>query len=112
MVRGGLPEDSLAAALDAGENELGAVLAGAVEHEVDRDASALAGADRDPLDDLGIFGPVLGAVAVDLRGPWPAVTRFEHELAGRERQPDQERQRRVGVGVGGNLEQGDAGMLS
>jgi len=71
--------------LDAGEHELGAVLARAVEHEVDRDASSLAGADRDPLDDLGIFGPAVGAVAVELRGPWPAVARFEHQLAGGKR---------------------------
>ena len=77
----GLPEDPLAAALDAGEHELGAVLARAVEHEIDRDAAALAGADRDLLDDLGVLGPALGAVAVDLRGPRPAVARLEHELA-------------------------------
>ena len=80
----GLPEDPLAAALDAGEHELGAVLAWAVEHQVDRDPAALAGADRDPLDDLRIVGPaVLGAVAVDLRGPRPAVARLEDELAAR-----------------------------
>ena len=79
----GLPEDALAAALDAGEHELGAVLARAVEHEVDRDATSLAGADRDLLDDLGVLGPVFGAVAVDLRRPWPAVAGLEHELAGR-----------------------------
>src|SRR5204863_8715591 len=59
----GLPEDSLSADLDAGEAELGAVLAWAVEHEIDRDPAALAGADRDLLDDLGLAGPVLGAVA-------------------------------------------------
>ena len=52
----GLPEDPLAAALDAGEHELGAVLARAVEHQVDRDPAALAGADRDLLDDLGVIG--------------------------------------------------------
>ena len=40
----GLPEDRFAAALDAGEHELGAVLPRAVEHEIDRDATALAGA--------------------------------------------------------------------
>ena len=103
----GLPEDPLAAALDAGEHELGAVLARAVEHQVDRDAAALAGADRDLLDDLGLSRPaVLGAVAVDLRGPRPAVARLEDELAVGQRQPDQERERRVGVGVGGDLEQG------
>ena len=107
----GLPEDPLAAALDAGEHELGAVLARAVEHEIDRDPAALAGADRDSLDDLGLLGPLLGAVAVDLRGPRPAVTRLEHELAARERQPDQERERRVGVGVGGDLEQGARGLM-
>jgi hypothetical protein len=100
-----LPEDCFAAALDAGEHELGAVLARAVEHEIDRDPTPLAGTDRDPLDDLGFFGPALGAVAVDLRGPWPAVAGFEHELAVGERQPDEEREARLGVGVGGNLEQ-------
>ena len=104
-----LPEDPLAATLDAGEHELGAVLARAVEHEVDRDTAALAGADRDALDDLGLLGAsCFGAVAVDLRGPRPAVARLEHELASRERQPDQERERRVGVGVGSDLEQGHA----
>jgi hypothetical protein len=36
----GLPEDSLAAALDVGEHQLGAVLARAVEHEIDRDTGA------------------------------------------------------------------------
>ena len=66
----------------------------------DRDATALAGAHRDPLDDLRVLGPVLSAVAVDLRGAWPAVAGFEHELAGGERQPDQEREGRVGGGVG------------
>ena len=102
----GLPEDPFAATLDAGEHELGAVLPRAVEHQVDRDTAALAGADRDPLDDLGVSGPALGAVAVDLRGPRPAVAGLEDELAGREREPDQERERRVGVGVGSDLEQG------
>ena len=75
-----------AAALDAGEHELRAVLAWAVEHQIDRDASSLAGADRYLLDDLRVFGPaVLGAVAVHLRGPRPAVTGLEHELAVGER---------------------------
>ena len=53
----GLPEDPFAAALDAGEHQLRAVLARAVEHEIDRDAAPLAGPDRDPLDDLGLLGP-------------------------------------------------------
>ncbi len=57
----GLPEDSLAAALDAREHELRAVLPWAVEHQVDRDAASLAGTDRNPLDDLGIIGPALEA---------------------------------------------------
>jgi hypothetical protein len=105
----GLPEDAFAAALDAGEHELGAVLAWAVEHEVDRDAASLAGADRDLFDDLRIFGPALGAVAVDLRGPWPAISGFEHQLAGGERQSDQERQRPIGLGVGRDLEQDGLG---
>jgi hypothetical protein len=37
-----LPEDPFAAALDAGEHRLGAVLPRAVEHQVDRDTAALA----------------------------------------------------------------------
>ena len=53
----GLPEDPLAPALDAGEHQLGAVLPRAVEHEVDRDPAPLAGAHRDPLDDLGLLRP-------------------------------------------------------
>lgn len=77
----GLPEDPLAAALDANEHQLRAVLAWAVEHEIDRDTTPLAGADRNALDDLGLLGPVVGAVAVDLRGPRPAITRLEHKLA-------------------------------
>src|SRR6185312_965943 len=64
--------------------------------------------DRDLLDDLGLLWPVLGAVAVDLRGPRPAVARLEHKLAGRERQADQERERPVGIRVSSNLEQGHA----
>lgn len=80
-----LPEDPFAAALDAGEHELGAVLPRAVEHEIDRDTAALAGADRDLFDDLGVSGPLLAAVAVDLRGPRPAAAGLEDELAGRER---------------------------
>jgi hypothetical protein len=99
-----LPEDPLATALDAGEHELRAVLPRPVEHQVDRDPASLAGANRDALDDLRILGPALGAVAVDLRGPRPAVARLEHQLAVREWQPDQERQRRIRIWVGSNLE--------
>jgi hypothetical protein len=104
---GRLPEDPLAAALDPCEYELGAVLAWAVEHQVDRDPAALARADRDLLNDQGIIRPTfIGPMAVDLRGPWPALAGFQDELARWERQPDQERESRLGVGVGGDLEQG------
>ena len=49
-------------------------------------------------------------MAVDLRGPRPAVAGLEDELAVGKRQPDQERERRVGVGVGGDLEQARGGL--
>ena len=56
----------------------------------------------------GSSGQRVGAMAVDLRGPRPAIAGLEDELAVGQRQPDQERQRRVGVGVGRDLEQGHA----
>jgi hypothetical protein len=89
----GLPEDPFTAALDPCEHQLGAILARALEHQVDRDSAALAGSDRNLLHDFGVLGPVVGTVAVDLRGPRPAVPGFQHELAVGERQPDQERER-------------------
>ena len=104
----GLPEDPLAPTLDAGEHKLGAVLPRPVEHEIDRHPAPLAGTDRDPFDDLGVIGPAVGAMAVDLRGPRPAIARLEHELPAGQWQADQERQRRVGVGVGGDLEESHA----
>lgn len=60
----GLPEDALASALDAGKHELGATLPSPVQHEVDGDAPAHTGADRDFLDDLGVLRPTVSAMAV------------------------------------------------
>lgn len=76
---GGLPEDRLATAADAGDDELGAVLPPPVEDEVDGRAPARAGARRDALDDVRVLGPPVGAVAVELGRTRPHVLGLEHD---------------------------------
>src|SRR6185437_11627959 len=79
---GGLPEDGLAAAPDAGEDDLAPVLPRPVQDEVDGGASPDAGAHRHALDDLDLVGPFGLRVAEDLGRSWPAVARLQHHPAG------------------------------
>ena len=95
----GLPEDGLPAAADPGDDELGAVLPAAVEHEVDGGTAALAAPHRHPLDDLGVGGPALGSVAVHLRRARPGVAHLEHDAVRADGDPYEVRQRRRGIGV-------------
>jgi hypothetical protein len=55
---GRLPEDGVAAA-GLREHQLGTVLPGTVQHQVDRGAPADAGPQRHPLDDVGFFRPLV-----------------------------------------------------
>jgi hypothetical protein len=98
-----LPEDHLAAA-GHGEHELRAVLAAALEHEVDRRPSAGARPHRNALDDFELVGPLGGSVAVQLRGARPDVAHLERDPPFTERKVDEERQRRVWIRVARNHE--------
>jgi hypothetical protein len=103
-----LPEDHLAAA-GPGEHQLGAVLAGTVQHQVDGGAAAPAGADRHLLQHLGAgrrVGPLpLGRVAVDHPGPRPRLPGLEDQVPARQRHAHQVRQPRGRVGVARHHEQ-------
>ena len=106
---GGLPEDHRAPAgppgVGVGEDDLRAVLARAVQDQVDRRAAAPAMADGDLLEDLGLWRPVVERVAVDAGGGGPAVARLEQDAV-LDRQPQQVGQRAVWVGVARDHEAG------
>ena len=80
----------------------------AVEDQVDRRAPSYTAADGDALDDLGVLGPLLDAVAVDLGGPRPGLAGLEDDAVA-ERDAQQVGQRRRGVGVAGDHEVGGHG---
>jgi hypothetical protein len=98
----GLPEHRFAAA-GGGEHDLGAVLPGAGQDQVDRRAVSGAGADRRLFDDLRFVGPLAGVdgVAVESFGARPGAGGAEHHPAA-EREPQQVGQPRVRVRVRGD----------
>ena len=90
------------------EDELRAILAGPVEHQVDGLPATLATADRNLLEQLGVLRPLLERVAVDARGRRPALPRLQPEAA-LERKPQQIRQRALAVRITRD-EKGSAGI--
>ena len=72
---------------------------GFADSPIDGGAAALAGPGGDSFDDLRVARPPDGPVTVDLRRAWPGVPHLEHDPALTQRNPDQERQGRVRVGV-------------
>ncbi len=59
-----LPEDCLPPVSEPGEDQLRSVLAGAIEHEVDGDASPYTGPDGYGFHHIGLVGPFVEWVAV------------------------------------------------
>ncbi len=100
---GALPEDHLATS-GSGEHELGSVLAGAVEDEVDGGGATHTRADRDAFDHLQVVGPVIGTVAGHLADARPGLANLQSDRIAAERHPDEERQRRRLIGVAGDHE--------
>ena len=98
-----LPEDDVTAA-GLREHELRTVLPGPIEHEIDGRATPATVAHRHPLHDVGVFGPLEGAVAVHLRRPRPHVAHLQHDRTVRQRQPHQIRQRGTLLRVPGHDE--------
>src|SRR5664280_1581987 len=62
-----LPEDHLPTA-GVGHHQLRAILPPPVEDQVDRRSAPVAGPHRNALEHLGVLGPAVGPVAVDLGG--------------------------------------------
>jgi hypothetical protein len=68
---------------------LRAVLASAVDDEINGGTAARAAAYREPDDNLGVIRPAGSSVTVELRGSWPGVLGLENNAGRTERDPDE-----------------------